>query len=375
VNSHAPNPPDLVLQRRFGDCKDKAFLMVTMLSELGIQAQPALVNTTLRRGMDKYKATPSVFNHVIVHLNFAGKEYWLDPTRSRQLGDLAYLFQPNYDRALILAPQTRGLSVMQYSPVNTYKRLVHTKIDATGDYKQAVKIQVDTITSAASTESMRGSLATDSLESLQKSYLNYFARYYPKIKVAAPIQVKEDAAQNQLTISEFYEVPDFWVRNEEKSRLQSEFYSPDIEYYLHRPNQMNRNAPMRLEHPVELDQLTEIKLPAHWNLKDEAQSVYNDYFKFDHSVQSRDKLVTIRDRYFSMKDEVVPEKIASYAKDLERARDTIGYSLYVNDKKPIAKAKAAENKDQAQPEVIKTNNLGKTQAGFWNQINWPIFYC
>ncbi|MEO7936321.1 MAG: DUF3857 and transglutaminase domain-containing protein, partial [Dokdonella sp.] len=42
--SHAPNPPDQVLARRFGDCKDKAMLTVTLLDRLGIEAHPALVN-------------------------------------------------------------------------------------------------------------------------------------------------------------------------------------------------------------------------------------------------------------------------------------------------------------------------------------------
>src|SRR5258708_3270917 len=46
--SHEPRQPAVVLAQRYGDCKDKALLLATLLRELGIEAYPALVNTKLR---------------------------------------------------------------------------------------------------------------------------------------------------------------------------------------------------------------------------------------------------------------------------------------------------------------------------------------
>ena len=45
AGSHAPCAPALVCQRRFGDGKDKALLMVALLEALGVEAAPALVDT------------------------------------------------------------------------------------------------------------------------------------------------------------------------------------------------------------------------------------------------------------------------------------------------------------------------------------------
>jgi transglutaminase-like putative cysteine protease len=35
INSHKPNPPDKIFAQRFGDCKDKSYLLVTMLNAHG----------------------------------------------------------------------------------------------------------------------------------------------------------------------------------------------------------------------------------------------------------------------------------------------------------------------------------------------------
>jgi transglutaminase-like putative cysteine protease len=39
-NSHRPQPPDIVLKRRFGDCKDKSQLLVSLYRAMGFEASP-----------------------------------------------------------------------------------------------------------------------------------------------------------------------------------------------------------------------------------------------------------------------------------------------------------------------------------------------
>ena len=88
-NSHAPNPPALVFARRFGDCKDKTLLTLTLLQHLGIEARAALVNTDLQRGVADQLPNPGAFDHVLVRAHVDGKTWWIDPTRRVQNADLA----------------------------------------------------------------------------------------------------------------------------------------------------------------------------------------------------------------------------------------------------------------------------------------------
>src|SRR5215510_2782774 len=92
--SHQPTLPEKVFARRFGDCKDKSLLLSSILTELGVEAWPALVNSTLRSEIDSWQPTPFAFDHVIVQAKINGKTYWLDPTISYQRGTLANYYDP-----------------------------------------------------------------------------------------------------------------------------------------------------------------------------------------------------------------------------------------------------------------------------------------
>jgi hypothetical protein len=67
-SSHRPSPPDEVLNRRFGDCKDKSLLLVALLRQLGMQADVALVHTGWRGHVAELQPSPLCFDHVIVRV-------------------------------------------------------------------------------------------------------------------------------------------------------------------------------------------------------------------------------------------------------------------------------------------------------------------
>jgi hypothetical protein len=77
-----PFQPSTVLARRFGDCKDKAGLLVTLLRALGFDARTALVSTRERRALDDALPSPLVFDHAIVQVALAGPRHKNDATAS-----------------------------------------------------------------------------------------------------------------------------------------------------------------------------------------------------------------------------------------------------------------------------------------------------
>src|SRR5262249_9186773 len=112
--SHQPTPPSIVFGRRFGDCKDKALLLSTVLKRLGIEASPALVNSESRQTIADEQPSPHAFNHVIVVAELDGKRYWFDPTLSPQRGKLAVRYNPSYGFALLIrAGQSDIVSIPQ----------------------------------------------------------------------------------------------------------------------------------------------------------------------------------------------------------------------------------------------------------------------
>jgi len=90
LNSHKPHLPTTVLTQRYGDCKDKSFLLSEILKSYGIDASPVLVHTSNGPSLENDLPSPSAFDHCIVQLNKNGDTYFIDPTISTQGGDLEH---------------------------------------------------------------------------------------------------------------------------------------------------------------------------------------------------------------------------------------------------------------------------------------------
>ena len=108
-----PQRPSEVINRHYGDCKDKATLLVAMLRAAGIPADLALLSAG--PGMDVTPDLPGMneFNHAIVYVP-AGKAkgepaIWIDATAEFfRVGSLPYGDEGRM--ALIVSPETKGLT-------------------------------------------------------------------------------------------------------------------------------------------------------------------------------------------------------------------------------------------------------------------------
>jgi transglutaminase-like putative cysteine protease/thioredoxin-like negative regulator of GroEL len=78
IYSYRPYPVSETYARRFGDCKDKASLMVALLRAAGIDADLALVRTRRLGDIREQPASIAVFNHAVVYI--PRYDLWLDGT-------------------------------------------------------------------------------------------------------------------------------------------------------------------------------------------------------------------------------------------------------------------------------------------------------
>ncbi len=78
-SGYEPHSAREVLLNRYGDCKDQAILLVTLLRAAGFRAHPVLIPT--RRVYPISEEFPSLnFNHAICALEWEGKLIFMDPT-------------------------------------------------------------------------------------------------------------------------------------------------------------------------------------------------------------------------------------------------------------------------------------------------------
>ncbi|HYK01445.1 MAG TPA: DUF3857 domain-containing protein [Thermoanaerobaculia bacterium] len=121
-----PRAPRTVLANKYGDCKDKATLLVAMLREAGFPAHVALLNAG--DGFDVQPELPgaSAFNHAIVVVEGA-PEIWVDPTdvfaRAGELplgdqGRMALIAKPG-TTTLVRTPEAQSAANL-YREVRTF---------------------------------------------------------------------------------------------------------------------------------------------------------------------------------------------------------------------------------------------------------------
>jgi tetratricopeptide (TPR) repeat protein len=113
--NYLPASADQTWARRFADCKGKTVLLVALLRELGIQAEPVLVHSGAGDSIAGRLPMPQLFNHMIVRARIDGRSYWLDGTSAgdRNLDDLA---SATFIQGLPVTAEGAALEAIPYSP-------------------------------------------------------------------------------------------------------------------------------------------------------------------------------------------------------------------------------------------------------------------
>jgi tetratricopeptide (TPR) repeat protein/ketosteroid isomerase-like protein len=80
--AYQPHAAATVLERRYGDCKDKAALLIAMLRVIGVEAHPGLLAPAPDPDVDTDLPSLAPFRHMIVAIPSASGHTWVDPTES-----------------------------------------------------------------------------------------------------------------------------------------------------------------------------------------------------------------------------------------------------------------------------------------------------
>ncbi|KQY29749.1 hypothetical protein ASD38_10520 [Caulobacter sp. Root487D2Y] len=126
-----PADADVTWIRRFGDCKGKTALLLALLGELGVQAEPALVSVGEGDGLETRLPGLASFDHVIARAVIDGKVYWLDGTRMGD-GALEDLKVPDYHWALPVRLSGGQLERLTPTPLTEPEGDSSLKLDASG---------------------------------------------------------------------------------------------------------------------------------------------------------------------------------------------------------------------------------------------------
>lgn len=204
VNSHKPREPAVTLAKTYGDCKDKTVLLIAILRELGISAVPALVSTTSGDILPSLLPSINNFNHVIVMAKINDTPYWLDPTLSYQGGNVETLTVPDYHYALPFTPDQKELVEIIVPDIEQPTTQVTETYTLAED--KSMTLNVETYYRGAKADQMRRTLVKDGMEATSRSYLNYYAGFYPGLVLQEKMTTKDNDDTNTISVFESYKL-------------------------------------------------------------------------------------------------------------------------------------------------------------------------
>jgi transglutaminase-like putative cysteine protease/tetratricopeptide (TPR) repeat protein len=327
--AYRPRTPDQVLAQRYGDCKDKALLAVTLLRSLGIEAAPVLVSTRWQRQLRQRLPSPGLMNHAIVRIRIGGAYYWFDATSTGQGGDLAHFTTADLEAGLVIAPGTTDLEMIPKPPADI-PRLVVTEIFNLRDgIDHEGSLSVSTLYRGGEADAMRRKLRTTTIEELGRQYLNYYKGRYSTIHSAGALQTKDDPVANELVVNESYRITNLFELDEH-GRMRFDVDGEAINSLLHAPADPVRTIPLGLKFPTNVVEQIEIRMPPDWPVKPEIENIDGPGFRFDARTSQNGDDVHLDYHYRVLAEQVPVDQLGLFLRKREQARLATYFSLSYN---------------------------------------------
>ncbi|HUP63278.1 MAG TPA: DUF3857 domain-containing protein [Thermoanaerobaculia bacterium] len=184
-SSVVPRPPRTVLANRYGDCKDKATLLVALLRQAGVKAHVALLRAGNDFDVPRELPGLGMFNHAIVIVE---GDLWVDPTDEfARAGELPIMDQGRL--ALIASAETAGpVTTPMYDSIAN--RVVETRTVTLPEEGKAALVELSEASGADESSMRRYYVSSDrkryreSIEEYVKSY--YSAKSLAKLEAGDP---------------------------------------------------------------------------------------------------------------------------------------------------------------------------------------------
>lgn len=318
--SHRPRPASQVIEHRFGDCKDKSVLLVSLLSVLGIDAEPALVSSFRGRSLDKWVPSPFAFDHVIVRATVSPKEIaWIDPTISQQRGKRFDALP--YERALPVDPDVYGLMPMPAPELKEPSVNVVETFDLPEQADGVAKLSVETRYLKSDAENLRRRLASQSRAEISKSYLDFYSATFAAIERNGDIQVVDDQDANEIVVRESYRIPHFWKHG------ARDYFDRDASSLVQEPKRLQRTGPFRLAYPTFVRHTVELHVPPWIQFGDLNHTVENPYFRYNVFEGQIGSVVTLVYTLHMRSDHVPAEAMAAYSAARDEVFDNNGFRV------------------------------------------------
>jgi hypothetical protein len=326
INSHKPYAPVQVYEQRFGDCKDKSLLLITLLKSRGIEAYPMLVNTSLKHALDERLPSGNIFDHCVVQIIVNDEKIYIDPTISSQGGSLHNIYFPDYRRGLVIDDEISGLENLPEPTTPTTTEIQDFELLTIGG---EAMLTVRTSYTGSDADYQRSQFANTSLETIKKNYRDYYANLYPDITTWTEPVITDNRETNVFILEEKYKIPTLWKPLEsDDAKIYCSFQAQSVNHYFDiSQNIKQRTSPYYLSYPVDYYHTINISLPVEWTIEPADKIIENDFYQYEYAVKRSGNEITRFIHYKTKSDHIPVEKVSEYVDDHSKMLNEAVYQL------------------------------------------------
>lgn len=280
LNSHRPYPPDEVIKRRYGDCKDKTWLLVNLLRRLGIEAHPALMTLGTNPGWARRMLpSPALFDHAVAVAWVDGKPVVLDATIGEQPSDLFRMatWHAGKDLLMLSGPHAGWLTAPAHTDVQQVSLEIEERMAVQPGGREGILSIIQTLNGTRA-EERRWQLASMSTEQAMEMFIKDLRQLYPSAQWRGRPQVEDDPKLNRMRLSGEFLVKDP-LKRVPGGRWRHEYSDRPILEVLPAVNAEGRSVALGLGENTRRVRLTHaLQLPEGWKIDEAA---------FDEKVDAR----------------------------------------------------------------------------------------
>ncbi|MXO73158.1 DUF3857 domain-containing protein [Alteraurantiacibacter buctensis] len=356
--------------RRYGDCKAKTALLIALLGELGIAAEPVLVSTTLGDALPQRLPGVSGFDHVLVRAHVNGQDFYLDGTRTGDRG-LADIATPGFAWGLPVVEGTAGLVTMVAPPLTRPSAETILLVDASAGLRVPAPTQAETVFRDQAAVQVNAALSALVGQARRQQLEEYWRGEFDFL-TPETVDMRYDAATGELrlTATGMSELDwDYGTFEPYQMRVGME---PDFR----RPAGAGSDAPFVLSHPMFSRTRQEITLPPGFTAEAIIGDPVNEVaagFEYVRNVSLENNVFVAERSLRSLQPELAVAVATADSPRLQRMWDNrVMLRIPPGYRPSAAEVTALGRADSEDPDELINQGIGLMDAGQWQVALAPL---
>jgi hypothetical protein len=296
---YLPADPAARLQRGFGDSRDLARLLASLLRRLGVDAQVALGDS--RRGalLDETLPSPYILDSALVLVRSGTSRYWINPAAAQ----LPTTDPADLRQALLIAASDGKMVLLPPPPADSQLHSVLQQFDLRAGNSQPAALTVTTQFHGLWAQAVRADLLAQSRAQLQLTQIQAVAQDYPDASADGEVRLQDLPGGQTLQLTARFHIPRPFG---DAQNPHFNFFAEALADAVQPRDETTRHLPLSLPWPLQLEQHIAASLPTDVRVLPGSTVIKNPAFRYQRDVRFAPGRLDITHRYVALSDHVDP---------------------------------------------------------------------